>query len=586
MNILPVVPSRRTVAATARKFVCGAVLGAVVFLLLYGFSTLDPTYDSWIRCGYVEEDIIQHYATWQFFRNAAWQFPLTWLDNAAAPIGAAAAWGDPLPWAALFFKLLSPLLQQTFQYFGIISLLHYMLQGGFAWLLIDLFDTRAGVCIPGTLLLCCWPVLIERTFRHVALSAQWIVLWMLYLYFIGRRQKRLPWLSWCILFGLVPGIHAYFLPMALGMLCASALEQVIFHRRFWRPAGLVVGCMVIALCSARALGVIMPNSLTGSGGYGTYSMNLNALFNPSSMDLYAESGKLDWSLLLPLLPQNQRQYDGFNYLGLGILLALGGIAVYGLVYLFRFGFLHSLKRLGRSLWRHIGLAVACLIFTVFAVSHIVYWNDTLLFAPLSLSETLQNFLGTFRASGRIFWPVGYLLALCVIVFCARLPQTGRMRKKLSVLVLCCILAVQTLDMGGVLLYKAQHFRSGELISASEFETGKAQQLFASTDNILCMGNMFDYLLSESIIRANPNIQTDLVFFARGNFGETFARHAENYAYILSGQPIDENALYIASEKSVCDEVLACAHEDVVAWQIDRFYFFGVATEDRPAPDYT
>lgn len=586
MNLLPVIPSRKNVIVAARKFACGAALGAVVFLLLYGFSTLDPTYDSWIRCGYVEEDIIQHYATWQFFRNSSWQFPLMWLDNAAAPTGAAAAWGDPLPWAALFFKTLSPVLPQTFQYFGIVSLLHYMLQGGFAWLLVDLFDTRIGVCLPGTLLLCFWPVLIERTFRHVALSAQWIVLWMLYLYFIRCRQKRLPWLSWCILFGLVPGIHAYFLPMALGILCASALEQMIFHRRFCRPAGLAAGCMVITLCSARVLGVVMPNSPTGSGGYGTYSMNLNALFNPSSMDLYTESGKLDWSLLLPLLPQNQRQYDGFNYLGLGVLLALVCIAVYGLIQLFHLGFLHSLRRLGHILLGHIGLIIACLIFTIFAITHIIYWNDVLLFTPLPLSESFQNFLGTFRASGRIFWPVGYLLALGVIVFCARLPQTGHLRKWLSALVLCCVLLIQLTDMSGVLTYKAEYFRTGELHANTEYESDKARQLFAGTDTICCMGNLFHYRLAESIINSNPYIDTDVVIFARGNFGETFARHAENYAYILSGQPIDENALYIASEKSVCDEVLAEAHEDVVAWQIDRFYFFGVATTDRPAPDYT
>ena len=254
--------------------------------------------------------------------------------------------------------------------------------------------------------------------------------------------------------------------------------------------------------------------------------------------------------------------------------------------LFRRSFIRSATQLGQCLWGHIGIVAACLVFTVFAITHTVYWNDTLLFTPLALSETFQNFLGTFRASGRIFWPVGYLLALCVIVFCARLPQTGRMGKKLSALLLCCVLAVQMLDMSGLLLYKAEHFRSEETVSASEFESEKAQQLFAGTEEIRCMGNMFDYRLAESVIHANPDIQTDLVFFARGNFGETYLRHAENYAYLVSGQPVDENDLYIASERSVCDEVLATADENVVAWQIDRFFFFGVATEDRPAPDFT
>lgn len=581
-------PSRRTLTDAAKKLCCGAALGAIVFLLLYGFSTLDPTYDDWIRRGYVEEDIIQHYAAWQFFRNAGWQFPLTWLDNAAAPLGTAAAWADPLPWAALFFKLLSPVLPQTFQYFGIVSLLHFMLQGGFAWLLIDLFDRRLGICLPGTLLFCLWPVFLERVFRHTALSAQWLVLWMLYLYFTGRKTERLPALGWLILFGLIPGIHAYFLPMALGMLCASALEYFIRTRCFWRPAGLAALCMGTALCCARALGVIMPNTPTGGGGYGTYSMNLNALFNPSSMDLYVSGEKLDWSVFLPLLPQNQRQYDGFNYLGLGVLLALGALLVYVAIrLLFCRDRKARLTAAGSFLLSHIGLLIACFVFTVFAVSHTVYWNDVLLFPPLPLPERFQNILGSFRASGRIFWPVGYLLALCCIVSISRLFPAGGRRGKAAVLALCCLLAVQLVDLGGVLQYKAAYFRTDAPFAETEFTSEKAQQLFAGTDELLCMSNStFDYRLAEGIIRANPDIQTDIVFFARGNFGETYLRYGDNYARLTSGEAIDENALYVTGDAIVLDEVLATVNDNIAVWKIGSFYFFGVATEDRPAPDFT
>lgn len=577
---------RPWVRRNMQGFACGAVLGAVVFLALYGFATLNVTYDSWIRCGYVEEDIIQHYAAWQYFRNDGWDFPLTWISNAAAPVGAAAAWGDVLPWAALFFKLLSPVLPATFQYFGIISLLNYMLQGGFAWLLIALFDRRTGVCVPGVLLLCCWPVLIERTFRHTSLSAQWLILWMLYLYFAGRRQNKLLWFPWCVIFGLIPGIHAYFLPMAFGLLCAAALEYVIRNRRVVRPAALVVGSVAIALICARGLGVIMPNSNSWDGDpFGRYSMNLNAPFNPSSMDFYTETGKLDWSLLLPQLQQQRLQYDGFNYLGLGVLAALAILLVWGVVCLFRVGFGSGLRTLGRRIVDHIGLVLACLAFTMFAVSNVVCWGSTQLLA-FRLPVSLEAIFTSFRASGRIFWPVGYLLGLSVIVVCARrFPACDGGKRYAACLALCAVLAVQLLDMGNVLVYKGSYFRSGVLQDSSDFESEKAMQLMAGTDTVRCMGDMFDYRLAECIIRGNPEMQTDIVFFARGNFGETYARYEQNYAELISGEPIDARTLYIASEQSVCDEVLAAAHEDVVAWQIGKFFLFGVATEERPAPDY-
>ena len=114
--------------------------------------------------------------------------------------------------------------------------------------------------------------------------------------------QRPNFLSAGSLGNLIVQVAAY-LPMALGMLCASALEYFIRTRRFWRPAGLAALCMGTALCCARALGVIMPNSGSISRDYGTFSMNLNALFNPRSMDLYVPGEKLDWSVFLPLLPQ-------------------------------------------------------------------------------------------------------------------------------------------------------------------------------------------------------------------------------------------------------------------------------------------
>ena len=565
------------------RFCLGALLGAAVFLILYGAFALDPCYDSWIYCGYVEEDVIQHYAAWQYLRNQSWDLPLCWIKNAALPLGSSAAFADPLPWAALFFKVLSPLLPETFQYFGLVSLLHYMLQGGFAWLLLALFDRRVGVCVPGTLLLCCQPVLLERTFRHLSLSAQWLVLWMLYLYFVSHRQSRLPWFAWAVLFCLIPGVHAYFLPMAFALLCAAVLENILRTRRLLRPAGLVVLCMAGALASARVLGVIVPHTPLGGDPYGSYSMNLNALINPSSMDLYAADGRLDWSLLLPTLPQTAHQYDGFNFPGLGVLLTAGVMLLYGIAVLLRALRRKEgavlLKRAAAFLYRHIGLLLACAACTVFAVSNNVFWGERALL-QLPLPRLLSDELfAAFRASGRIFWPVGYLLTLAVILF----PARHLSARRLSCAALCLLLAVQLGDMGGVLACKAAYFRRGPLVSDEPFHSEKAQQLFAATDEIRCMGNMFDYRLAESLIRCNPDIQTDIIFFARGNFGEALARYEENYADVLTDRDIPDDVLYIASEESVCTEVLQ-ANPVLSAWQIGKFWFFGIAADARPAPD--
>lgn len=107
----------------------GAAAGMVVFFLLYGTSTLHPTYDAWILNGYDEWDIQQHYAGWVLFRNSHWAFPLGLADTIAAPDGTVISFTDSIPWASIFFKALRGALPSTFQWFGWYTLFCFAMQG-------------------------------------------------------------------------------------------------------------------------------------------------------------------------------------------------------------------------------------------------------------------------------------------------------------------------------------------------------------------------------------------------------------------------------------------------------------------------
>ena len=61
---------------SARLFWLGALLGAAVFLLVYGLAPLDAANDAFCRGGYIEKDIQQHYAGWLFYRSSALGWPL------------------------------------------------------------------------------------------------------------------------------------------------------------------------------------------------------------------------------------------------------------------------------------------------------------------------------------------------------------------------------------------------------------------------------------------------------------------------------------------------------------------------------
>ena len=112
---------------TKLYFGIGAAVGFVLFLIVYGFRVLDFTYDGWLLTG---KDLQQHYLGWKFFRKSPWTFPLGMHDSFTVPDSVSVLYTDSIPLFALFFKLLSPILPETFQYFGLFGLMCYILNGG------------------------------------------------------------------------------------------------------------------------------------------------------------------------------------------------------------------------------------------------------------------------------------------------------------------------------------------------------------------------------------------------------------------------------------------------------------------------
>ena len=120
---------------SARLFWLGALLGAAVFLLVYGLPPLNVANDAFCRGGYIEKDIQQHYAGWLFYRSSALGWPLGVTQAVNAPQGVSVAYTDSIPLLAVLCRPLAAALGGTFQYFGWFTLVCFALQGGFAALL-------------------------------------------------------------------------------------------------------------------------------------------------------------------------------------------------------------------------------------------------------------------------------------------------------------------------------------------------------------------------------------------------------------------------------------------------------------------
>ena len=302
----------------------GAVAGIAVFLMLYGTMTLNVTNDGWILNGYDETDIQQHYAGWLLFRNSHWTFPLGMCDTLAIPDGTILSYTDSLPWVSILFKLLRGFLPSTFQWFGWYTLFCFAMQGMAGALLCTRGKMLASRVAPlfgalGGLLFACLPTLWERAFRHVALASQYLFLFGLYFYLEYRtalyngKAPRWAWALFPLLGFAAVGIHPYFLPPV--MICAllAAVDLARIARRPGAGAGLFGVSILAALAGGFLTGALGSGVEVSRDGYGGLSMNLNAVLNPQSRGGYV------WSRLLPQQFQYPEQYDGFNYLGLGVL---------------------------------------------------------------------------------------------------------------------------------------------------------------------------------------------------------------------------------------------------------------------------
>ena len=172
--------------AAIRRFrwpLTGALLGALVFVALYGVQVLNPASVDWILNN-PSPDPSQHYLGWAFFRQSPVHLPYIGANYSNIyPYRTSVLFTDSIPLLALLFKCLGPLLPARFQYFGWWGLACYALQGGFAQAILARLGgvrkeqtARCWATVAGAGVLVLFPALTVRMFAHTALAANWLVI--------------------------------------------------------------------------------------------------------------------------------------------------------------------------------------------------------------------------------------------------------------------------------------------------------------------------------------------------------------------------------------------------------------------------
>ena len=400
----------------------GALLGALVFVALYGVRVLDPTCVDWILNN-PSPDPSQHYLGWAFFRNSTVRLPYVGANYSVIyPYRTSILFTDSITLLALLGKLFSPILPARFQYFGWWGLLCYALQGGLAQAILARLGgvrpgqtARAWASVAGAGVLVLFPALTVRMFAHTALAGNWLVLLAIWLWL--RCDALLPttWracLAWAGMGVLCAGIHLYYLPMVGIVLVGYAVRRGLQKRGVAAVLLPVVCFCAAALAELLLLGAFASNFAGYSNGY----LNGADLAN----------------LMVPGLAASWEQNV---YIGLGAVAALVlavvsfGIACARGKAAAAAGFFRR-----HRIWLFAG-AVVLLLDAIAAMGNTITLGGVTL-GTVPIPQVLMDFWAMFSSCARLAWLAGMLLALLA---CSAVLRLWNGRVAVVLLAVCALL---------------------------------------------------------------------------------------------------------------------------------------------------
>ncbi|TFH86508.1 hypothetical protein EQG41_11140 [Billgrantia azerbaijanica] len=557
----------------------GAALGLAYALWLLPWEFITGVSEFWQH-----GDPGSHVSALQLYLHDQWHFPVFYTHRLNYPEGVNIAFADVIPLAALLSKLFANSLPSDFHYFGFWVVFSYALQAAAACLLLAACGVRRWAwLLLGVGLFLLAPAMLFRVHAHIALTTHGVILLGLVLYVAMTKQRITQTQSLCwaaLLFVVSLLIHPYLLAMVVPLYIAGLWDRQRQAPVSGRVLVLQRTALFATLSVLPVLGVMGAGGyfdsgvagLSGGGGFGFNSMNLIApliggeFFQPARLTTGTDPGQLP-------MPYDATggQFEGYNYLGLGVLAATLPLML-----------IH--RRRLEALWRaHLGLVLILLGLLIYALSFKGYLGDIKLWStkvPFPLSELTDQ----FRASGRFFWPVGYVWILLVVLGLLHL----RWRTSLVTSALVAILVVQWFDtrplrdstLGTLGLVPPHRIDDTRLVAAVDH--AKALYLFPTFG---CGARPFEDIVPLQVIAAQTHTPFNTGLMARG-FGRcddkerTLDNGLEPHAaYVFLHSHFNKEALVRRFGESVNTRCRS-SQPGLVCAPLDRLARDGEAGQDR------
>ncbi len=503
------------------------ILGICACLMVVGFKALNPAVLDLAQ----GVDPFKDYVGWMFFRNGSWTFPIGLNPTYGLDFSNSIVFSDSIPLVAFVFKAIRFALPETFQYLGIWTLICFVLQAYFAWLVIGLMTKNRWLKVFACLILVFSPPMLWRVNQHTALVAHFMILAAFYLIFSpGQASKR--WnkgVLWGLLLSAAVLTHFSLFVMVAALWLANLIDQITFAKaqRLTQVKNACLQLVCLGLLIAFLMwqaGYFAVSSSSGSlGGYGFFRMNLLSPFDPKG-----------WSYILRTLPLPSDYGEGYMYFGLGLLL-LWPFALYQVL---RDNGLRMLLK--NAIIQHLFLVLALIALALFAITnHIAIGRKEFGFG---ISDSVYAIASIFRASGRFFWPMFYALNVACIFIVIRAYSK---RFVWILLGLACLLQVLDTSAG----WRAMHQQISDPTKNIPHELNLKNSFWKNAANHYQEVQLvppqdkapgWDQI---ALYAAKYRLATNAVFFARADI-EKLSKAQETFMNSLYGSSWSPKSLYV------------------------------------------
>ena len=396
-------------------------------------------------------DSALHYIGWEMYRQSdLLQWPIG-RSPMLGPDGGSSIAYSTLPLLALIFKPFTHWSNTPLQFFGVWSLVCFIGQSISSWKLLGLWISNRIHLSLGVCYFVISPAFLDRLSVHFDASAHFLLIFALYLYF-STPFKLAQWLTLGTLSVL---IFPYTAMMVSIIFLARVISDGIRTKLFFvaiKRTSIYVGVVLITAWQSGYF--ILGGSRIHADGYGIFSANVLTFVDPG----FPENYRVPWSHIVPDRWQGAGQYEGFAFIGSGVLLLTIVIWIKGLIQGNRlsralllcpvlsmavfFGRDQDTAQMKLTILLGILVAIALenvvqhrsnkfaskvvlSVFTigmfVFALSHQILLGQFQI-AFFELNSSLLRLANTFRSSGRFAWPLMIIfIALIIIRIIRELP---------------------------------------------------------------------------------------------------------------------------------------------------------------------